>query len=949
MSMTGYRWLRSAVSSCCVLLTSLALGACSCDPDPEPPTPRGGSGGGGGSGGACNAGPGCTAGTCQDGFVLEASSCRPVRNCEARGCAMQGRACTPESAHTDASCGACLSGTESADGSCRIDGCEDLGCASLHRLCEVAPEPRCAEVCEVGFVWDAALAACRAPKTCEDLACVKPRVCSPGTASADAECAGGLCPNGEGWDDSAQRCRPCYRDFSPACDGEGETGNVLLLESKDGASCGCETKDGYYYSGAEGKSAARCDTDADGWVSDSAQPVIEGANPVLRKNARCHVRRALSFVLHNEAGEPRVVESFVEQFGNAGREVPAGLPLYESARNDGAESSLSQIPEFPGRDLVPQELSSLTKACAGTHDFNDNAVPDVDEWSKSPIKLDDRHGKSAELSTYYVKYARYAYFLELHSAWFDEADSSFHVAERARDVAPTPQDVPVVYPTGTDAFAAACTRHPDSQYKWREQDGVVELASKNTIGGDFAEFEVAPWAMTHHSQYKCVKVLSAADYANQNSVPADRESFPQYVTLDGGKLRRTGDAAPLGWTMNDCVAEQGAQATAVSGLQGLSPNLSCTPRQSAPTPGTVGWAAVGYENDLGTAQAAAGAALYQSRLSPGYYKRGCINECAEWPRAPSLQRIPVCSRCRIDLPFGRGEQALKSAGAAPCDDARPSSFSGKVCNGAGTCGDCIPNSKDCSGTTRRTCNGSGQWVPTGLSAECGAACTSPGATQCAGTTRQSCNSVGSWVNDGIFVGQCNAECTSNESCGSCGDATKPCVDGVWGTCFGGSVPTDYYSDADNDGWCTSSSVNRCPAARPERTRTRSECITPTWGFQTDCFDGNRFAQNSCCERITHGPNYYKKCCGGREVNGWFEFNCGEGWHLAYCDTRRVEGFGKTSPHFGIEDCPIGAQAGWISAYYALAVFEGVEGHGVAHCVPDGMDSQARSCPNPADL
>lgn len=947
--MTGHHWLRSAVWVCCVLVTSLALTGCGCEPDPQPaPAPTAGTGG---AGGACNMGPGCTVGSCDAGFVLEGSSCRPVRTCETRGCALEGRACTEATASGDAMCGACLSGAENADGSCRIDGCADLGCKSLHRLCELLPTPHCAEVCEVGLIWDAPLAMCRPPKTCEDLACAKPRVCVPETATADAECAGGLCPNGQGWDEPAQLCRPCYMDFSPACDGEGETGNVLSLESKDNASCGCETKDGYYYSGAQSKSAARCDADDDGWVSDSAQPVIEGKNPVLRKNARCHVRRALSVVLQNESGEARVVESFAERFGNAGQQVPVGLPLYESARNDGAESSLSQIPDFPGRNLVPAELNSLTKACVGSHDFNDNGVPDVDEWSKSKIGLDDRQGKSPELSAYYVEYARYAYFLELHSAWFDEADSSFHVAERQRDIAPTPQDVPIVYPSGTDAFAAACTRHPDSQYKWREQDGAIELASKNTIGGDFAEFEAGPWAMAHHSQYKCVKVLSAADYANQGGSPADSDSFPQYVTWDASTLRRTTGtrSEPLGWTMNECVAEPGAQAMAVNGWQGLSPNLSCMPRQSAPTPGTVGWAAVGYENDLLTSLAAASAARYESRLSPGYYKRGCINECAEWPRAPEQGSIPVCSRCRVDLPFGRGEQALKSAGEQPCDDARPGSFSGKMCNGAGTCGDCIPDRKACSGTTRLICNASGQWLPAGLSTECGAECTSPGATQCSGTTRQSCSSTGHWANDGIFVGECLAECASNGSCGPCGDATKLCNDGVWGACVGGSQPTDYYTDADADAWCTSSPVTLCPAYRPPSTRTWAECVTPTFGFQTDCFDGNTWAQSSCCERITHGENYYKQCCGAGEVNGWFEFDCGVGWHLAYCDTRRVERFGGTSKYFWIHDCPVGQQTGWVSVYYGLDVFEGVEGHGVAHCVPDGMNSQSPWCPNPADL
>lgn len=208
---------------------------------------------------------------------------------------------------------------------------------------------------------------------------------------------------------------------------------------------------------------------------------------------------------------------------------------------------------------------------------------------------------------------------------------------------------------------------------------------------------------------------------------------------------------------------------------------------------------------------------------------------------------------------------------------------------------------------------------------------------------------GTWRNDGIIVGGlCKAECTSNSTCGECRDATLRCNAGKWGACEGGSRLTDYYTDADNDGWCTSNYVTRCPAEQPANTRTRPGCNVPGFGIPTDCFDGNGFANQSCCERITHGPNYSKVCCGGAETNGWFQFDCGVGWHLAYCDTRRISGASK---YFLIEpaNCPIGQQSGWIGVYYALDFLEGVTGHGVAHCVPDGMISQAPSCPNPADL
>lgn len=228
-------------------------------------------------------------------------------------------------------------------------------------------------------------------------------------------------------------------------------------------------------------------------------------------------------------------------------------------------------------------------------------------------------------------------------------------------------------------------------------------------------------------------------------------------------------------------------------------------------------------------------------------------------------------------------------------------------------------------------------------------CCAPGATQCVGPGghyTQGCGSDGHWGGSSLVVGSCGAICDGPVACGECGAGTAACNDGIpSGVCTGDAAKIAFYSDADGDSWCTTTSIDACPNARPERTLTSAECSDSTWGFRPDCIDSNGSVQNGCCEKLIYGPSYYKQCCGGPEVKS-FDYDCGAGWHLQSCSLTRIEGFGKTSNHFLImpDSCPIGTQTGTMSIEYGLSFLEGVEGFGVVHCLPDGLEEQPRSCP-----
>ncbi|HEY5955502.1 MAG TPA: hypothetical protein VIV60_03065 [Polyangiaceae bacterium] len=616
-----------------------------------------------------------------------------------------------------ATAGANSSGTSASTGICAT-----LGCDTLHRPCETSPTTKCKEACVSGYIWEKTSKLCRPVKKCSDLACPSGQACREATDTGDAVCEGVKCTSGQGWDPITKICRACLQGFAPNCSAANLTGEVSVAESKEGAECVCETQDGYYL--GENKAAVPCDADADGWVSDSAQPSIEGANPIVRQNAHCHVRRVGSISLQNEKGEAIEADDFSADFGNEAAGIPKGLPLYESARNDGAPSA-DPLPAYAGRGFAAVEMNSLTKACSPleANDFNDNGVSDVDEHSSAEVNLNKGRGASIQLQAYYQAYTRFGYFSELHTGWYEDGSSAvalgkYIVKERPRGDL-SAQGVPVLYPSNVGAGgivtaddAQQCIRHIDPIYRWKAATSAsssVTLTSPVTsAGGDFSEFGDVNWGgMTHHSQYKCMKVVDRTKYDTYNSgTPASEAKNPTLGVIDPQQpgYVRLGDSSLV---VNECQVSTATAAAAPGGIANSAfPGFVCHPTAKLPTVDSVVLGAVVFGNVNQTKP-------YKSFQDTGDYRRGCINECVDSNNAGAYARQlwphGICNKCELKGSFGKGQLARKAFGQQPCDDANPTA--GGFCDQSGTClacdsacssgqpGSCSAGKYRCDGTT----------------------------------------------------------------------------------------------------------------------------------------------------------------------------------------------------------------------------------------------------------
>jgi Ricin-type beta-trefoil lectin domain-like len=536
---------------------------------------------------------------------------------------------------SDQRCGACADPyIEKPDRTCELaQTCEALGCGgpnTNHRICQTLPYPTCLDDCDIGYTWDEGERACRLPLTCDTLTCASGQHCVEGTDTTDAQCEGAACEPGKGVDTSGH-CQSCQGNHSPQCDpGPGQTGNVLATAS---GRCVCETRPGYFVSTGNTGNAEPCDNDGDGWVNEGAQPTIEGNDAVLRSNARCNVHRIGKFVLQNEEGqhnEPDAENLAVRFPGNAS--VPPGLPLYESARNDG-RGGQGVLPAPYGRIQNGKAINSLTKACLDAEaDFDDNRIADVDQASNSAVSagLDVRVGNNPVLKSYYAAYAKVSYFLELTDAWYvppasgaaERTPGSYWIQERRRGVGTThdrteaAEKVPLRYAANTPPYWEQCRRATDVLYGAQAQ---------SRVGGDFTDAALKPPAagMNHHSQFKCVLVYDKSRYPSD----ASEAGRPQAFFVKDGKLARRdapGSDTNLhlyNWTVNECrpIAVRPMPAGLVE-ANPLRVAISCTlpatipsgPPSGAPV-AKAAWAAVsGYE---------------YAGPDGSVYQRGCVDQC----------------------------------------------------------------------------------------------------------------------------------------------------------------------------------------------------------------------------------------------------------------------------------------------------------------------------------
>ncbi len=596
--------------------------------------------------------PGATeaaCGGCWPGQVEDAGSCRPVRTCEALGCALGNRTCQPSTATTDATCLDCRAGFQQLGGSCVAmrnascdpDSDQDLtaACAAEHRVCETgatgaacgacAPgyvddpvtgtciqpvrcdalscggsnracddtvSARCTQ-CLEGFVEDPSTGSCRAVRTCDALVCGDGLECVPAGEHTDAFCRKDCGANAI-WGGS--RCEPC-----PPCNAAGEEGRFSSPTAA--GACVCKTSPGYFYTVAGDVGTFRCDADEDGWVRESARLALESADPVLRQNARCELRTIDAFELVNEAGQARTFP------------LSQPLALYETDRNDDAAIlsafwSLKGLPAHGARRLQPRELNRLTKLCHDPRaDYNDNGAPDVEEWAGRALSSTMRAEQQA--------FNTYAYFAELHvGSWIPPtaggAHGTYRIREKSRASAPAApadvQTVPLAYPEEDGDSWRTCK--VDRDPAWQQQTPAV--------GMDFAAmFDfVLVWAgMGHHSQFKCVVI------DNEPKLPHQRT--PGQIQAERLRLNRCGTTqAPV----------------APGDVNPAAPPVACTLPTATPTAGQAYWAAVPYED-------------YGPHLANSAYRGGCVNDCIkDLASCPGYDINPAAVSCTHDAAdFGR--------------------------------------------------------------------------------------------------------------------------------------------------------------------------------------------------------------------------------------------------------------------------------------------------------
>ncbi|MCP4605609.1 MAG: hypothetical protein GY847_34660 [Proteobacteria bacterium] len=409
------------------------------------------------------------------------------------------------------------------------------------------------------------------------------------------------CQDHEAYNPSAKKCVDCS-DKDCVLEGEVATYEITTVTGQ----CICQTEPGYFYSMSELK-AVLCDADKDGWITMIAKTFIEGDDQALKDNARCDLRRVDSFVFHPETLDETPVK------------IDPPLGLYEPNNRDAA-SELEEdekAPPYGLRRLLAQELNSLTKACVSSiADYNGNKAADVAEWEKNE-----------DIDPAFARYAKYSYFLELYRGYYEPPASgqlgSYHIAEKSRLT--SAEDWNLVPASlygrgGTKDYWRECLRRPDSSYN----------PKKPAIGYGFSWVDYGHKdPMRHHSQFKCLQVLSSSETPDPVKAPhlLNGDHLDEYVL---NTCESMGSSLPNGFV-------DGTSAT----YNPHHSEVTCIENEATET-GDVGLAVV----------------LYQHYTEKGDHQRGCINECVyylEWPDLKDCTGYPDSAGCdTVKKEFGMG-------------------------------------------------------------------------------------------------------------------------------------------------------------------------------------------------------------------------------------------------------------------------------------------------------
>jgi hypothetical protein len=388
----------------------------------------------------------CNAGACDSGLVCDNATalCRQPLTCQSAKCAPHQKCttstgadaiCLPECdanfnyvALSD-SCTACVSV------GCQAEPC-DAGnpalqaCIDANQGCQtVAGVTQCGG-CLTGFQLDDT-GKCAFVANCGNLACTDLEYCdlsSPATPTCAAKPCAGAKTAAKSHDPAAPECKSCS---TLNCTGAGLTGNVWPYTDKNGY-CLCETLPGYYLSAGQFTTPFACDKDNDGWVRSDAAIVISGCDKALgdascdidrKANARCNVTSVDGVLLQDEYG---IAQEFVWCGGSdvkaAGECAALPMRLIETEINDKARpESEAASPYYGagGRQLKPEELTWLTKACIDTAgDYNGDFQSDLDETQET-VPTNATNPKVPVWTDDQLALHQFAYFVELYVASYE--------------------------------------------------------------------------------------------------------------------------------------------------------------------------------------------------------------------------------------------------------------------------------------------------------------------------------------------------------------------------------------------------------------------------------------------------------------------------------------------------------------------------------------------------
>ncbi len=635
---------------------------------------------------------GARCGACDAGYVDRDGDCQPAADvCDEMRCQGLGRACA---GGMGAHCGPCLNGEVPSDPSDPDSDCVPIQ-PCLPDTC--TPEEHCVEqpnglppVCE--------------PRPCPDGQAM--RITWQNGVEVSRRCiacnldCGGTGETGALWPYTVVGSDQCICETEP---------DFFFPNAADPSAQPCDAdRDGWVR------------FDALAAIRPVEPPTGNGVLPDagLAANARCDFRSIDRFVLQNEVGQRFEVLSCAEG-ARAATEGPcdpyAPILLLEPATDDDQEALDQERPLAPsyadaglGRRLRAAEINPLTRVCVAGADLDRNDVDDVNEHHRSPS------GAAQELRVF----TKFAYFVELNDGWFDpprfdgppcaedldcesrrcgdggrcrERFGRYVIRERSR----TSPEFPLRYAAGEGEWWRHCTRNRDAA--WDASPNAEPPLSP--VGFDFAEWscdvargtcptpppppagvevdddEVVPhglnaegvpvppaddlWrGMSHHSQFKCVRVRNDQEQLDPRRAP---QVIDPTTLFDGTNGALQWNFCRVACTPGDpqCARDCGGglcEASSIAAPGDVAnprfPRITCEPggvgERPAPRAGAAGWVAVRHLDP--------GAIGHEL----GSYERGCIDEWAPGATPAEVEAWRTLCPGYVENPravIGRGNPA----------------------------------------------------------------------------------------------------------------------------------------------------------------------------------------------------------------------------------------------------------------------------------------------------